>query len=178
LHSSIDSLAPSKILSLIPGICKFYRIRIADTTGFKLSIKYIEKYPGTASEKSPVSAIKIQLEYDLLTGKYLNYLVYGGRTNDTLYLGTLQEGIRESDLCLRDLGYYKLSDLKEIDEKNTYFISWLKINLQSNRATFFNMIKNSLVLEINASHKTVWQPGYFQLTKLWVYTCTFTGFYY
>ena len=105
---------------------QFNRIRIADATGFKLPIKYIEKYPGTGGEKSPTSAIKIQLEYDLLTGKYLNYGVYGGTTNDTLYLGTLQEGIRAGDLCLRDLGYYKLSDLKEIDEKNAYFISRLK----------------------------------------------------
>jgi Transposase DDE domain len=105
---------------------QFNRIRIADATGFKLPIKYIEKYPGTGSEKSPASAVKIQLEYDLLTGKYLNYGVYGGTTNDTLYLGTLQEGIRKGDLCIRDLGYYKLSDLKEIDSKNAYFISRLK----------------------------------------------------
>jgi hypothetical protein len=104
----------------------FNRIRIADATGFKLPIKYIDKYRGTGSVKAPMSAIKIQLEYDLLTGEYLNYGVFSGTSNDTLYLGTLQEGIRDGDLCLRDLGYYKLSDLKEIHRKNAYFISRMK----------------------------------------------------
>ena len=104
----------------------FNRIRVADSTGFKLPIEYIDKYPGTGSAKNPMSSIKIQLEFDLLSGQFLNYDIFSRNTNDALYVDTLSKTIEKDDLCLRDLGYYKLSDLENISEKKAYFISKLK----------------------------------------------------
>lgn len=95
----------------------FNKIRIADSTGFKLPIEYLDKYPGTGSAKNPMSSIKIQLEFDLLSGQFLNYDIFSGTTNDTLYLDALSKTIEKDDLCLRDLVYYKLPYLENISEK-------------------------------------------------------------
>jgi hypothetical protein len=58
-----------------------------------------------------MSSIKIQLEFDLLSGRFLNYYIFSGNINDVLYRDTLSKTIEKGDLCLRDLCYYKLSDL-------------------------------------------------------------------
>lgn len=107
-------------------IYHFNRIRIADATGFKLPIEYIDQYPGPGSEKKPMSSMKIQLEFDLLSGNFLNYDIFSGTSNDTLYLDTLSKTIEKGDLCLRDLGYYKLSDLASVAAKGAYYVSRLK----------------------------------------------------
>jgi DNA polymerase III alpha subunit (gram-positive type) len=41
-------------------------------------------------------------------------------------LNTLSKNIEKGDLCLRDLGYYKLSDLESISDKEAYYVSRLK----------------------------------------------------
>jgi Transposase DDE domain len=104
----------------------FNKIRIADATGFKLPIEYIDKYPGTGSVQNPMSSLKIQFEFDLLSGQFLNYDIFSGNTNDALYTDTLLKTVEKDDLCLRDLGYYKLSHLEDISEKKAYFVSRLK----------------------------------------------------
>ncbi|MEQ8199195.1 MAG: IS4 family transposase [Clostridiaceae bacterium] len=104
----------------------FNRIRIADSTGFKLPIQYLSIYPGTGSNDKPMSSLKIQYEFDLLSSTILNYKISSGTTNDASYLNVLSETIEKDDLCLRDLGYYKLSDLSGINEKEAYYVSRLK----------------------------------------------------
>lgn len=105
---------------------EFSRVRIADSTGFKLPIQYLSEYPGTGSADSPMASAKVQLEYDLLSGEFLNYEISSGTKNDAVYLDNLFEKLESNELCLRDLGYYKLTAFDDIDKSENYYISRLK----------------------------------------------------
>lgn len=84
-------------------------------------------YPGSAGCAQTVG-IKIQLEYDLHSGQFLNLQVEPGKNNDKTFgtecLATLCSG----DLCIRDLDYYSLDDLEQMDQHGVYYISRLKLN--------------------------------------------------
>ena len=73
------------------------------------------------------SSVKIQLQYDLLTGEFIHCDLKEGSYSDASYLETLQSTIRKQDLILKDLGYLKALDLKIIDEKKAFYISRAKV---------------------------------------------------
>ncbi|MGH4050440.1 MAG: IS4 family transposase [Clostridium sp.] len=102
----------------------FNRITIVDSTGFKLDDKHADKYKGCGIK----SSVKIQLQYDLLTGEFIHCELGAGSVSDAKYLPTLQSTIEKGDLSLKDLGYIKTADLKFIEENEAFYISRLKVN--------------------------------------------------
>ncbi len=101
----------------------FNRITVVDSTTFKLADKHEGDYKGTGTK----SAVKIQLQYDLLTGEFIHCELKQGSYSDASYLETLQSTIEKHDLILKDLGYLKALDLKIIDEKEAFYISRAKV---------------------------------------------------
>lgn len=72
--------------------------------------------------------MKIQLEYDLLSGQFLHVHSGPGKQNDKTYGSTCLQTVQTGDLCIRDLGYFDLKDLHQMDEEGAYYISRLKLN--------------------------------------------------
>lgn len=105
----------------------FIRIRILDATVFQLPDQFALHYQGSGGS-SNTAGVKIQLEYDLLSGQFLNVQVGPGKNNDKTYGTICLETVEAGDLCLRDLGYFDLGDLQAIHEKEAYYISRLKLN--------------------------------------------------
>ena len=105
----------------------FKRIRILDATVFQLSDPFALHYQGSGGS-SNTAGVKIQLEYDLLSGQFLNVQVGPGKNNDKTYGTSCLETVEAGDLCLRDLGYFDLGDLQTIHDKEAYYISRLKLN--------------------------------------------------
>ncbi|WP_108308305.1 IS4 family transposase, partial [Metalysinibacillus jejuensis] len=105
----------------------FKRIRILDATIFQLPDAFAHDYQGSGGS-SNTAGVKIQLEYDLLSGQFLNVHVGPGKNNDKTYGTICLQTVEASDLCLRDLGYFDLGDLQAIHEKKAYYISRLKLN--------------------------------------------------
>ena len=101
----------------------FKRIRILDSSGFNLPTDYSE-YEGTSG-----SGVKIQLEYELYQGNYLHLLVQEGKESDSKYPKVILDSIQPGDLCLRDLGYFSVENLIDIDQKGGYYLSRLKNNM-------------------------------------------------
>lgn len=101
----------------------FNRITIVDATGFKLD----DKHAGKCKGNSVKSSVKIQLQYDLLTGEFIHCDLKQGSYSDASYLETLQSTIEKHDLILKDLGYLKALDLKVINEKEAFYISRVKV---------------------------------------------------
>lgn len=102
----------------------FNRILIVDSTGFKLDDKHADDYDGCGIK----SSVKIQLQYDLLTGQFIHCELEAGSVADAKYLPKLQNTIEKGDLSLKDLGYFKTENLKFIEEKEAFYISRLKVN--------------------------------------------------
>ncbi|MDC6157445.1 IS4 family transposase [Bacillus albus] len=105
----------------------FNRIRILDATVFQLPDTFATDYQGSGGS-SNTAGVKIQLEYDLLSGQFLNVQLGPGKNNDKTYGTICLETVEKGDLCLRDLGYFDLSDLQAIHDKKAYYISRLKLN--------------------------------------------------
>ncbi|MFJ1104010.1 IS4 family transposase (plasmid) [Bacillus sp. RA(2023)] len=105
----------------------FKHIRILDSTTFQLPDKFSSHYQGSGGS-SHTAGVKIQLEYDLLSGKFLHVYVGEGRENDKIFGSTSLQTIQPKDLYIRDLGYFDLHDLQKIHDKGAYYVSRLKLN--------------------------------------------------
>ncbi|MBC2581946.1 IS4 family transposase [Clostridium sp. DJ247] len=68
----------------------------------------------------------MQLQYDILSGQFLSCDVGNAATSDTSYIPETQKSIQPKDLILKDLGYFKMDDLKIINKNEAYYISKLK----------------------------------------------------
>ncbi|MEK4503485.1 IS4 family transposase [Bacillus sp. FSL R12-0069] len=105
----------------------FKRIRVLDSTTFQLPDKFSSHYQGSGGS-SHTAGVKIQLEYDLLSGKFLHVYVGEGRGNDKTFGSTSLQSMQPKDLFIRDLGYFDLHDLQKIHDKGGYYVSRLKLN--------------------------------------------------
>ena len=114
----------------IPSIWDEYfkRIRILDSTSFQVPESYKNTYPGSGGCSQP-SGVKIQLEYELKSGNFLNVAVGAGSANDNTFGSKIRETIKAGDLILRDLGYFSFEDFLHIEKKKAFYISRLKSNI-------------------------------------------------
>ncbi|WP_412675389.1 IS4 family transposase, partial [Bacillus mycoides] len=110
-----------------PYTSVFKRIRILDSTAFQLPDVFSSVYPG-AGGCSHTAGIKIQLEYDLLSGQFLHIHTGPGKQHDRTYGSLCAPTVTANDLCIRDLGYFHLKDLQYIQDKEAYYISRIKSN--------------------------------------------------
>ncbi|WP_242967943.1 IS4 family transposase [Tepidibacter mesophilus] len=106
----------------------FDRIRIVDSTAFQVPEIYKEEYKGSGGSSQP-AGVKIQLEYDLKSGKFIHVDVGPGKGNDNTFGSKINETFKERDLSLRDLGYFSLKDFKDLDDKGASYVSRLKPNV-------------------------------------------------
>ena len=105
----------------------FKRIRILDATVFQVPNALENVYPGSGG-CAQKAGIKIQLEYDLHSGQFLNFQIRPGKNNDKTFGRECLATLRPGDLCIRDLGYFSLENLDQMDQRGTYYISRLKLN--------------------------------------------------
>ncbi|HDR6319050.1 TPA: IS4 family transposase [Bacillus thuringiensis] len=105
----------------------FQRICILDATIFQVPKHLAHVYPGSGG-CAQTAGIKIQLEYDLHSGQFLNFQVGPGKNNDKTFGTECLATLRPGDLCIRDLGYFSLEDLDQMDQRGVYYISRLKLN--------------------------------------------------
>ncbi|EOP01211.1 IS605 OrfB family transposase [Bacillus cereus BAG2O-1] len=105
----------------------FQRIRILDATIFQVPNHLAPIYPGSGG-CAQTAGIKIQLEYDLHSGKFLNFQMEPGKNNDKTFGTDCLDTLRPGDLCIRDLGYFSLKDLDQMDQRGVFYVSRLKLN--------------------------------------------------
>ncbi|HEQ3529518.1 TPA: IS4 family transposase [Bacillus cereus] len=133
----------------------FKRIRIMDATTFQVPHTLEHIYPGSGG-CAQTAGIKIQLEYDLHSGQFLNFQVGPGKNNDKTFGTECLDTLRPGDLCIRDLGYFSLEDLDQMDQRGTYYISRLKLNtnvyVKNPNPEYFkngSIKKQSIYIQIN-----------------------------
>ncbi|MEH6932676.1 IS4 family transposase [Bacillus sp. JJ783] len=119
-------LSSSRLFSS-PYTSIFKSIRILDSTAFQLPDVFSSVYPG-AGGCSHKAGIKIQLEYDLLSGQFLHIHTGPGKQHDRTYGSLSVPTVKANDLCIRDLGYFHLKDLQHIHDNKAYYISRIKSN--------------------------------------------------
>ena len=105
--------------------CSFSRIRVLDSTAFSLPMQFSEGYAGPTS-----SGVKVQWEYDLLSGDFLYGAVREGKENDASYAKGTMGNILPNDLFIRDLDYFSTKFLKEADQCGAFYVTRFKSNMK------------------------------------------------
>ncbi|MCK5677263.1 MAG: IS4 family transposase [Flavobacteriaceae bacterium] len=98
------------------------RVLIKDATSFQLSENMVDSYKGSGGSGS-ISAIKIQFEYDLISGKIIDLSLFSFIVQDATNAADTIDNIRNNELIIRDLGYISIPVLRAIQEKEAFFVN-------------------------------------------------------
>lgn len=105
----------------------FKRIRIADATTFYLDPRFRATFPGSGGV-CHTAGVKIQLEYDLTTGRMLEVFLGAEKDSDHLLYARTTAEILPGDLVIRDMGYFKLEEYQAIQAAGGFYVTRAKIN--------------------------------------------------
>lgn len=108
----------------IDSLKKYNKILIQDSTVCKLNDKLKDKYKGTGGSGSQ-SSVKIDLIYEFKACKILQVNILSGNQPDYNSAETIFKVAEKGDLILRDLGYFKIDQLRKFNKNEIYFISRL-----------------------------------------------------
>lgn len=103
----------------------YKRIRIIDSTSFKLPKSYENKYKGTRD-----AGAKIQFEFDYLSEKLLWFNLDEGKAADSPAGFQRLASLEKGDLFLQDLGYYHLDLFEQIHLSEAFYLSRARMDSQ------------------------------------------------
>lgn len=112
----------------LENLSGFSRILIEDSTKAELHEKLSDHFKGSGGAASK-SAVKIDYIFDYLSEQIIDIEFCSGNKPDQSLSCRLLPFLKESDLVLRDLGYYALDRIKEVAQIGAYFISRLKADV-------------------------------------------------
>jgi hypothetical protein len=114
----------SPILYCEEFLSDFEHVRIKDSTKFKVPSNLEAHYKGCGGSGS-TAGISIQYEFDLKTGKFLDLTLTAAIRNDQQDAKETAENVCKGDLVMRDLGYFSIPVLQEINKREAFFLSKL-----------------------------------------------------
>ena len=107
------------------GLMKhFNRVRIKDSTKFDIDEQLEEWFPGFKGCASSASAC-IQCEFDLKRGQVIDLDITPGNRPDAKDAQEKTWDIQKNDLFIRDLGYFALDALSNVQQAEAYYLSRL-----------------------------------------------------
>lgn len=115
--------------AVIEFLKDFNSVRIKDSTAFQLPPDMVNKFPGSGGSASKAQ-IRIQFEYDCRTGKIYDLSLHAFNDQDTTDAKNTLSSVAKNDLIIRDLGYVVIDVLKEIDNREAWFMN--RFNFSSN----------------------------------------------
>jgi hypothetical protein len=141
----------------------FNSIRILDSTEFKLPDSLSNDFPGYGKSSAKACAA-IQFEYDILS-KNIHCLSLGNaRESDKTFADSRINEVGKGDLLLRDLAYYSIDTYLKIEQREAFYVSRIKsqVNIYSfTGKDYSKMTYANIARKINSSG-----AGYFDE---WVY---------
>lgn len=112
-------------LSYLSG---FNRILIQDSTVMELHEKLSPHFQGVGGSASK-SSVKVDYIFDYLSEKLVDIDFFSGNQPDQSLAKRLIPMLEMGDLVIRDLGYYSLEQIKEIEQSESYYISRFKVDV-------------------------------------------------
>lgn len=121
----------------------FKRVIVEDSSILKLPPKLAAIFPGFGNQHAKKTAsIKLQTSHDILADNILKLNLTGARRNDQAASRDILSIIKPGDLILRDLGYFNISALREIEMNNASFLTRYphKLNLYNTDGTKIDLL--------------------------------------
>lgn len=116
-----------KCSSVLPwkNLKKFTEVLIEDSVRFQLPEHLKETYPGNGGGASDAGA-HLQFEFDIKSGTVKTLSLHHAKYQDQKAARDQVDRISKDSLIIRDLGYFVMDVLEEVQQKEAYFISRLK----------------------------------------------------
>jgi hypothetical protein len=103
---------------------RFGRVLLHDSTVQSLPRHLAAFFPGSSDQKCQTrAALKIQWICDLLSGSLLQLSLSSFRRNDQAAAPDILGVLKKDDLILRDLGYFSLAVLAQVQAAEAFFLS-------------------------------------------------------
>ena len=110
-----------KIESFVLNLKDINRILIKDSVCFQIDESLMESYPGRGGCGSK-AFVRIQFEYDLLTGSVSDMTVNAFNSQDAKNAVATIELVNKGDLIIRDLAYVGLDALNGIVKRIAFYL--------------------------------------------------------
>lgn len=104
-------------------LTQFTSVELVDSSVIALPDNLADEFPGTGGD-GPQASLKLQTIWEFLRGNLSDVVQQAGNQPDQKFADHLKHAVKGS-LFLCDLGYFKLSYLREIMDALAYFISRL-----------------------------------------------------
>jgi Transposase DDE domain len=106
------------------GLAPFQRVLLQDSTTLPLPERLAKAFPGAGNAHHKTQAtLKIQCVADLLRGAVVQLSLSGFRRNDQAASADILALARPGDLILRDLGYFSLEVLAQLNAAGAFFLT-------------------------------------------------------
>jgi Transposase DDE domain len=129
--SLVSHLSSGRQRVVSPVLDVFQRVLIQDSTILTLPEKLARFFPGSRNEHgSQGGMIRVQGCYDLKHERFVHFSHGAFTRNDQALAAEVLRWVRAGDLLLRDLGYLVLDVLRQIDERQAFYLSRFKHNLR------------------------------------------------
>lgn len=135
---------------------QFSSIRIMDSTEFKLPSSLASSFPSYGGSGTNAGA-QIQFEYDMLNGKIENLSLENVLVSDHTYASNNMGSMKANSLVIRDLGYFNIPAYKEIEDKNSFYISRLKpiLNIyEKSEGKYKRLTHTSIIRKLRRSNSS------------------------
>jgi Transposase DDE domain len=109
----------------LQNLTVFNRILIEDSTQAELDEKLSPYFKGCGGSASK-AALKINFIFDYLSEQFIDIRFFPGNKPDQSLAGHVISMLEKGDLVIRDLGYYALDKIKQIEQKSCFYISRFK----------------------------------------------------
>jgi len=108
----------------------FGRVLLHDSTVQSLPRHLAAAFPGSSDQKCQTrAALKIQWICDLLSGAVVQLSLSSFRRNDQAAAPDILSVVQKGDLVLRDLGYFALPVLSQLERSGAFFLSRLRFGV-------------------------------------------------
>lgn len=129
LQNSVKQLIQTEEVA-IPLLQRFNGVYIEDSSIITLPKELTSIWLGAGGNGNRSnSAVKLQVRWDMLRGKLDGPHLTNGRTHDRVAT-QLSHPLPQKSLLIRDLGYWKLAYLEQLDNEGCYWISRVQAQTQ------------------------------------------------
>lgn len=127
VRTLVEQQLEDQLCKIVPveTLKNFTSIKVKDSTRFQIPANLKDHYRGYGGGASE-AGVHIQFEFDLLSGKICDLHVTDALKQDSTDALETVEMIEPGSLLLRDMGYFNMDVLKQIDKKGAYYISRLR----------------------------------------------------
>jgi len=104
----------------------FPRVLVQDSTTLPLHPQLVDDFPGPTNQHGQSATAKLQIVIDLLQERLCHFELGAFTENDQSKAFDILQIAQPGDLIVRDLGYFVLAALKQLNEKGIFFVSRLR----------------------------------------------------